>query len=660
MKHRNIDALDKLFWAVSDPRSPRYGQFATREELEALVGASEESFAVVEKWLAPHRSSFSLYAKYYASIKIRAPASVVRELFQVPVFVYSHHRVSGERIRIAGEASVPAEVAQEIEFVAGLSEFIEDRLQAMAHRPRRARSRAPSAPDPEVTPALLRQYYQVPNEVVNASTRQGIAAFNDYFSMGALEAFDQAFSVKPPNVTRIGPPCFPDCGQNESDLDVQYVTAMGQGADTTFITQGGQYWILQFAEEVLSELHPLPYLFSISYGWSELAQCEIAVVNCPKFGYNSTQYVERTNQDLQLLGSQGVTLLVSDGDDGAPGFGAASGNCPIDDSTYCPTGGCPHKTSKCSSFTVKNVTSGELCFFPMGIGSDACQGVLQDPNANAALEAFMRRNLACGLTLEEDAYGLPHVWSSCACSSLQSVTSHGYTFSQYTFSPSQGAVFTADYPTSSPYVTSVGATQFVPGSNPLREETASILNGALITTGGGFSSFQPQPSYQAQAVAKYLASPGITLPPSFAYNPNMRAYPDVALNGHNYVVYYSNDTSDQCPCSSMHVDGTSASSPAFAGMITLVNNKLLSMGLSPLGFLNPLLYQMAQEAPEAFTDITSGSNRCNRAYCCIYGWEGAPGWDPVSGLGTINFPQFLDYVMKIKQQQQQQQQVLNA
>jgi hypothetical protein len=184
MKHRNIDALDKLFWAVSDPRSPRYGQFATREELEALVGASEESFAVVEKWLAPHRSSFSLYAKYYASIKIRAPASVVRELFQVPVFVYSHHRVSGERIRIAGEASVPAEVAQEIEFVAGLSEFIEDRLQAMAHRPRRARSRAPSAPDPEVTPALLRQYYQVPNEVVNASTRQGIAAFYDYFSMG--------------------------------------------------------------------------------------------------------------------------------------------------------------------------------------------------------------------------------------------------------------------------------------------------------------------------------------------------------------------------------------------------------------------------------------------------------------------------------------------
>ena len=39
-------------------------------------------------------------------------------------------------------------------------------------------------------------------------------------------------------------------------------------------------------------------------------------------------------------------------------------------------------------------------------------------------------------------------------------------------------------------------------------------------------------------------------------------------------------------------DGTSASSPAFAGMISLINNKLLNEGANPIGPLNPLLYKV--------------------------------------------------------------------
>eukprot|EP01052_Picozoa_sp_SAG31_P056452 SAG31_NODE_16174_length_720_cov_0.882448_1_plen_83_part_10 len=39
------------------------------------------------------------------------------------------------------------------------------------------------------------------------------------------------------------------------------------------------------------------------------------------------------------------------------------------------------------------------------------------------------------------------------------------------------------------------------------------------------------------------------------------------------------------------VGGTSASTPAFAGMISLINEALLQQGGKPLGFLNPFLYQ---------------------------------------------------------------------
>jgi hypothetical protein len=112
-------------------------------------------------------------------------------------------------------------------------------------------------------------------------------------------------------------------------LDIQYITAMGENISTIFLNQPSNYWILQFAEDTEIMSNP-PLVFSVSYGWSELEQCAIAVTNCANLGYNSMKYVTRTNTELQKLGTMGVSVLVSDGDDGAPSLGGASGNCPVD------------------------------------------------------------------------------------------------------------------------------------------------------------------------------------------------------------------------------------------------------------------------------------------------------------------------------------------
>lgn len=80
-------------------------------------------------------------------------------------------------------------------------------------------------------------------------------------------------------------------------------------------------------------------------------------------------------------------------------------------------------------------------------------------------------------------------------------------------------------------------------------------------------------------------------------------------------------------------------------MITLVNDKLLRAGKSPLGFVNPLMYQMSAANPAAFWDITAGDNKCSTASCCKFGYDAIPGWDPVTGLGDVKFPQFSDYAM---------------
>jgi hypothetical protein len=137
-----------------------------------------------------------------------------------------------------------------------------------------------------------------------------------------------------------------------------------------------------------------------------------------------------------------------------------------------------------------------------------------------------------------------------------------------------------------------------------------------------------------------------SLPPSWSFDSNNRGYPDVSFNGHNYLITMGKTAN--CPCQSIQVDGTSASSPSFAGLVSLINDHLLNNGKTTLGFLNPLLYQAAAAQPNVFHDITSGSNECNRAYCCLYGYSAAAGWDPVSGLGSPNFNNLLAYVISVK------------
>jgi tripeptidyl-peptidase-1 len=43
--------------------------------------------------------------------------------------------------------------------------------------------------------------------------------------------------------------------------------------------------------------------------------------------------------------------------------------------------------------------------------------------------------------------------------------------------------------------------------------------------------------------------------------------------------------------------------------VSLLNDARLSKSRAPLGFLNPLLYDMAANHPDAFADVRVGANR---------------------------------------------------
>merc|ERR1719502_2376513 len=183
------------------------------------------------------------------------------------------------------------------------------------------------------------------------------------------------------------------------------------------------------------------------------------------------------------------------------------------------------------------------------------------------------------------------------------------------------------FPASIPHALAVGSTFFDKGLSG--EEQATTQFGS----GGGFSYDYDQPSYQADAVKGYLAQNPLI--GSKEYKKTGRASPDVSLLGEQFEIIVGRDQT-------MAVGGTSASTPSWGAVISLLNDDCLaaSGGKKTLGFVNPLFYQN----PDAFNDITKGSNAIGENSAS--GWKATKGWDAATGLGTPNFPKLQAVVKK--------------
>lgn len=178
------------------------------------------------------------------------------------------------------------------------------------------------------------------------------------------------------------------------------------------------------------------------------------------------------------------------------------------------------------------------------------------------------------------------------------------------------------FPAACPYVTSVGGTHYVKPES------------AISFSSGGFSDTWSTPDYQQQAVADYLQKLGSQW--QGLYNASGRGFPDVAAQSSNFVVIDKGLAT--------LVGGTSASSPTFAGIISVLNGLRVQSGKPGLGFLNPWIYSTAYKG---LNDITTGGSRgctgtdiysgLKAPYVPYASWNATAGWDPVTGWGTPDF-----------------------
>jgi hypothetical protein len=154
----------------------------------------------------------------------------------------------------------------------------------------------------------------------------------------------------------------------------------------------------------------------------------------------------------------------------------------------------------------------------------------------------------------------------------------------------------------------------------------------LNSSGGGISSVFARPAWQT--------GPGLP-------NDNARHVPDVAFTASGrHDPYLMVETGSIVP-----TGGTSAGTPFFAGILALLNQYVVSSGAQArpgLGNINPRLYQLAQSAPSVFHDVTAGNNivpcELGSPDCTTgrYGYNAGPGYDSVTGLGSIDAAKLLE------------------
>ena len=206
------------------------------------------------------------------------------------------------------------------------------------------------------------------------------------------------------------------------------------------------------------------------------------------------------------------------------------------------------------------------------------------------------------------------------------------------FSSSQASKGLAvSFPASLPELTAVGGSRlnegtgiYWGGNSRTLESVLSYIPetawnesgpGGLAASGGGFSQFYVQPSWQT--------GPGL---PLISATGTGRAVPDVvmasALHDGYVVASAGQDEVDY---------GTSTATPVFAAIIALLNQ---NQGSGGMGNINQNLYRLAQT--NVFHDITTGSN----IVPCVsgttdcpngsLGYNAGPGYDPVTGLGSVD------------------------
>ena len=608
-------ALDLLLAQQQDRSSPNYHKWLTPEQYADRFGLSQNDINKITAWLQSQGLTVLSVPRGRNSVIFRGTAALIESAFRTEIHRYN---LNGEKhIANSTAVSVPATLSGVVTGIRGLTDF---RPKPLYVRP--ARGGKISDPHPTYTTTIdgNPEYVLAPGDIAtiydltplyDASTTPIDGAGQKLAIIGQSDVYladlvdfrssSSGFNLPSFTCTTGSTGLITSCDTTyfqyvlvggdepvsvgdlfESDLDLEWSGAIARSAQIIFVnapintsgTSGGVNNALAYAIENVTAP-----VISMSYGACE-AESELL------------------EAELQQGNTEGITIMMSAGDSGA----AECDRTPPNNATKPP---------------FSPAVGGLAVNYPASSPEVTAVGGTSIPSADFSSTYWSASNGSYGASALSTLVGQEVSWNDDAA------------FAQYC-GENAGNLFCTQ-----------GGSPKVSGWVPITSAATAQEDIWISMGGGGVSncfnetaegictSGFPQPTWQ-----KSLTIPGLTSPQS-----TYRFVPDVSLlasadfpgyilcTPQEEVVSGSTSTASTCASGiatavdtySSLVGGTSASSPVFAGIVTLLNQYL---GGSGLGNINPMLYTLAASPSNgAFHSVESGDND-------VYCHEGEPAGQP--------------------------------
>ncbi len=607
-------ALRTLIDDQQDKASPNYHKWMTPDEFGKQFGPSDQDIQQVTAWLQSHGFQIAQVSKGRTVIEFSGTAGQVQEALHTSIHKYA---VNGEQHWAnANDPQIPAALTPVVAGVESLNNFPRTPMYHLAGVVSRSKSTGQTKPlQPLFTipnggcgvqssdcfavgPYDFAKIYsvdtlwsQTPTAIDGTGQTiaivgetdinpQDVADFRNFFGLPALTGSQL-------NIIHNGPApgILTDGEETESDLDVEWSSAVAKGATIDFVVSESTETTagIDLSSQYIIDNNLAPVM-SESYG-----ECELGLGNAGNFFYS---------QMWQEAAAQGITVFISSGDSGSAGCSSQDSIPPA----------------------------------PSLFGLEV-SGFASTPY-----------NVAVGGTDFNDLTNASTYWSLTNNSTTQA--------SALSYIPETTWNDTC--------------TNSVLGSLPGFSTSAEAncnnaqLQGLVSTVGGSggksscTSSDGQHPASCSGGYGKPSWQSGSNVPPDGA-----RDIPDVSLfaaagspSGSFYIVCEVDQAAGDCnpgnPFTTfLGVGGTSASAPAFAGIMALVNQKTNSRQ----GNANYVFYKLAANQPAAFNDVPSGgtismpcltgSPDCTTSlagdqYGVLSGYSTGAGYDLATGLGSVN------------------------
>merc|ERR1711934_1184137 len=300
VKQTNLNQLESVLVAASDPRSERYGQHLSNDAVHRMIAPDPARLTAVYDWLRANGIDGHPLSPNHDWISAEVSTAQAEMLLDAEYYQMHHHQSNTTIHRLLKPYTLPADVSEALDLVAPTVHI--------PPAPRPVARDTVEAPQIGNGPKHLRDLYDVDTEGLAPDNKMAVTAFiGQHYSKGDLHEFWSLFCggihcgkgdplLKGDATTGI-------LSGTESMLDIGNITSEFWGyAGHAEGTQNEPFlkWLSMLSN---TSDEDIPKVFSTSYGEDEDSWSLAAAT--------------RMNTEFQKAGVRGISLLFASGDEGA-------------------------------------------------------------------------------------------------------------------------------------------------------------------------------------------------------------------------------------------------------------------------------------------------------------------------------------------------------